>query len=63
MEYCVVSDDDLGVLVDEVNEKIENGWAPLGGIAIRTRLAESETSAYHYQAMIKPCSEFKEANS
>jgi hypothetical protein len=36
MKYEIVSSDDLSDLIEEVNEKIEDGWVLKSGICVNT---------------------------
>lgn len=49
MEYTVVADERLDVLVSRVNDRIFEGFKPLGGIVV-TNDGESD---YYYQTMLK----------
>ena len=59
MEYNILFNDSQFGLVDEVNDCIENGWKPIGGISILHRSWEIERKGYteeetiFYQAIIK----------
>ena len=55
MLYKIVASITAGLLEDQVQELIEEGWEPIGGIAIYNELdikLELRTDTY-YQAMIK----------
>ena len=55
-EYTVVcaeknwNDDTISVLIDSVNEMINNGWQPLGGLVVYETYTGSVLA---YQAMVK----------
>lgn len=46
MKYWVVEALKLSNLITLVNENIERGWKPVGGIAVHH-------NTYYYQAMVK----------
>ena len=52
IEYEIVHSYNRHVLVDFVNDRIEEGWQPIGGVQVDTRTIEEFTS--FYQAMVKP---------
>ncbi len=53
--YIVINRNDLHGLLERVNEMIELGYKPIGGIAIQTDVNDGySTSSTFYQAMIKP---------
>lgn len=63
MKYQVILDDDCAALETAVNEQIENGWQPLGGVSLqvthrqyedRKGCQEDRTDYYYAQAMVKP---------
>lgn len=43
-EYQVVHENNISDFVDKVNEEIEKGWEPIGGVTVKNLF---------YQAMIK----------
>jgi hypothetical protein len=50
MRYGIIASTDIGILVNEVDNKMKEGWAPQGGISVRTiSCFESEL----VQAMVK----------
>lgn len=57
MEYEVLADSDIRVLVAKVNEKIITGWRPQGGIAVAVKAKATPITAagdpYYYQAMVR----------
>ena len=58
MEYTVIMADDVPALIKKVNEAINEGWEPLGGMTVNFRHAWENQSNYYFetyvsQAMIK----------
>ena len=49
MRYWVVEALKLSDLVIKVNEHIERGWKPIGGISVN----HNTHNTYHYQAMVR----------
>lgn len=50
MQYTVVKGDSINELARAVNEEIQRGYEPQGGVAVAT----NETTYYvYYQAMVK----------
>ena len=55
-KYLVIKNDNLSYLIIDINDKILEGWQPIGGIAV---VAASEytysdkTTTYYLQAIIK----------
>jgi len=49
MEYKILADTEPNLLEKRVNEHIQEGWQPLGGIAIPT----DNEGEFYFQAMIK----------
>lgn len=56
MEYTIVEDPDADYLVNEVNQRISEGWHPLGGVAcsVRHNDHDSEVLVWYAQAMLRP---------
>ena len=58
-EWTFIASVDQAALTESVNEKIEEGWQPYGGVGIAfeqmtNRYGDSETAISHYtQAMVK----------
>ena len=53
MRYRVIEAKDVEGLEQDVNEHIEDGWRPLGGVAVVN--SQANTYAWwFYQAMIRP---------
>lgn len=52
MKYEVIQYNNLYELIDAVNNYIENGWKPLGGIAV-TSCGSYNIEKRYLQAMIK----------
>jgi len=50
VEYTVIFDTKLERLIDQVNQAIQEGWRPLGGIAVTN---EGLIFFYYYQAMAR----------
>jgi hypothetical protein len=54
MEYTVIKHDSIEALIEVVNEYIQDGWKPLGGVAISTSVGSGSYSQSEYaQAMTK----------
>jgi hypothetical protein len=51
MEYSVVAEDKLGELIQKVNQAIQNGWRPLGGVTVE--VLEVSRKAVYLQAIVK----------
>ncbi len=49
MKYTVANANAFSNLIAEVNELIEKGWSPLGGICV----CNEDNNIFYYQAMIK----------
>ncbi len=52
MEYTVVREHNLEVLIRKVSDLVKQGWKPLGGIAV-VAIAPIAGIFLYYQAMIK----------
>lgn len=52
MRYAIIRYVEIEELVSMVNEKITEGWKPLGGIAIAERGEENCISFLYVQAMV-----------
>jgi hypothetical protein len=54
MEYVVIKNITLGSLTVSVQNRMAEGWIPIGGLAIipRTKLEDQTKTVYH-QAMIR----------
>ena len=52
-EYLLLTNGNPMQLTAKVNEKIEQGWVPLSGVAVGTALSESNTLVSYAQAMVK----------
>jgi hypothetical protein len=50
-DYRVVEARDLDELVREVRDRIDDGWEPLGGVAIMPTGGPFLTGGYFYQAL------------
>lgn len=44
--YDVLISDELDDLIEEVNQRIHDGWKPIGGIEIITEIIEIERKGY-----------------
>lgn len=63
MKYQLILDDDAVTLENTINDLIEQGWEPLGGVAMqvlhreweneRKGYTEQRTDYYYAQAMIR----------
>lgn len=54
MTYTIIRDEDFDGLIDRVNEKIEQGWEPLGGVAYsESQGVQTGWSTGWAQAMVK----------
>ena len=60
MEYTLIKKTDANGLVSEVNEWINKGWKPIGGVAVAFGRIRNETGSkswtevlFHIQAMMK----------
>ena len=51
-EYYLVNQDCIDVLLLQVRSLMDDGWTPLGGIAVRTD-EKAEYRAVYYQAMVR----------
>ncbi len=51
MKYTLVYDNVPELLIDKVNKLIQQGWEPMGGLAV----SRHETEEIFYQAMTKNC--------
>ena len=51
MKYRIISNTSQGELVEKVNEAIEEGWSPQGGMAMAVRPAGDDLG--FAQAMVK----------
>ena len=40
MEYTIVQSPDIGRLSQYVNQKIQEGWVPAGGVAVSTQASQ-----------------------
>lgn len=49
MKYDVIENASIDYLIKAVNERIEEGWQPIGGISI----LECDGDYWHAQAIIK----------
>lgn len=60
LEYNVILHNDLGQLITEVNQRIGEGWQPLGGLAV-TENDDNWAGRTFYQAMAreKPEKQYK----
>ena len=47
-DYIILEERSLGILVDEVQCRIDSGWQPLGGVS-----SDSNDTCYYQQAMVK----------
>lgn len=58
MQYDVIFACSLAVLVASVNENIEAGWQPIGGISVTEVRTQGEfgtsRATSFYQAMVRP---------
>ena len=53
-EWTFIASVDQGTLVECINEYIEEGWQPYGGVGIAFEDNHDGTHVYHYtQAMVK----------
>jgi len=54
--YTVVTDTNIGVLIQEINNLIQQGWIPSGGICKSAiKIKENVNIDYWFsQAMVKP---------
>jgi hypothetical protein len=48
--YIVITSDELKHLEIEVNEKMDNGYAPFGSLVVHTNI---QGIFFYYQAMLK----------
>lgn len=53
MQYQVIDADDIAALVELVNEAMEDGWKPQGGVASTLAVDQGRYSYYYAQAMVK----------
>ena len=50
--YEIVYDKNIGIVWKEVNNLLEKGWEPQGGLAIQ-QIGNNPETKYFYQAMVK----------
>lgn len=53
MSYIVVTSDSQQGIIDTVNEKIAQGWVPLGGVCIDSLIYHDKKEMSYHQAMTK----------
>lgn len=53
MKYVVVESGNRLVLMSEVNDRIKEGYTPIGGVSVVIRKGAGRTLYHFYQAMIK----------
>lgn len=46
MKYTVIEEFELGTLIEKVNEKIDEGWKPQGGIASESYIFKNPREGY-----------------
>ena len=52
MQYIVISATEIDELIKEVNDNIQQGWEPIGGVAIDSSSSNGKTSKY-FQSLVK----------
>jgi len=53
-EYTVITAAGTGNLIPLVNEKIKEGWQPIGGVCVSSaKTAINELTLFAYQAMVR----------
>jgi hypothetical protein len=50
MQYCVVEANSASALEQEVQTRLDEGWEPLGGVAVATYAAGAW---WYYQALVR----------
>lgn len=57
MKYKVITADEVAIIEEKVNDSIERGWEPLGGIVVDNEingdLSEVYTTGQYLQTMVK----------
>jgi len=58
IDYCLIESDDADELTRRVKERMQDGWQPLGGIAVtrytyQTYTDGKQSSWWYTQAMVK----------
>ena len=48
-QYAIVAKPDMTLLVEEVNQLLQRGWQPIGGVTA----LQNGTVTYHFQAVAK----------
>lgn len=48
-QYAIVAKPDMTLLVEEVNQLLQRGWQPIGGVSA----LQNGTVTYHFQAIVK----------
>lgn len=52
-DYLLLTNGNPMQLTAKVNEKIQEGWVPLSGVAVGTALSERNTLVSYAQAIVK----------
>ena len=53
MKYDIIQNTDRGKLIQLVNQAIEKGWMPLGGVAVVAKPEFTDTDLIYAQAIRK----------
>lgn len=53
VEYTVVTEDDIYIIIERVGELLKEGYQPLGSPQTCTEFQRGESLVWFYQAMIK----------
>lgn len=53
MSYIVVTSGSQQGIIDAVNERIKDGWVPLGGICVESLVYRGSKEMSYHQAMTK----------
>ena len=48
-QYAIVAKADMTLLVEELNQLLQRGWQPIGGVSA----LQNGTVTYHFQAFVK----------
>lgn len=59
-QYCIIKEDDLGVLVAKTTDLLSNGWMVLGGVAVGSQEIREDSvvapynQPFYCQALVLP---------
>ena len=54
MSYIVITSGSQQGIIDAVNERIADGWVPLGGVCVDTLIYHDRKEMSYHQAMTRP---------